>query len=49
MTTSPEALALIDFRRFDGDANQRAAFLRDLRDAARGPGFFYLTRSEDVV
>jgi len=43
MTTSPEALALIDFRRFDGDANQRAAFLRDLRDAARGPGFFYLT------
>ena len=41
--TASETLPILDFRRFDADAAQRAAFLADLREAARGPGFFYLT------
>jgi isopenicillin N synthase-like dioxygenase len=38
-----ETLPILDFRRFHQDAKTRAAFLADLREAARGPGFFYLT------
>ena len=37
-----DALPILDFRRLDADPAQRAAFLHDLRAAARGPGFFYL-------
>ncbi|RFB80253.1 isopenicillin N synthase family dioxygenase [Methylovirgula sp. 4M-Z18] len=43
MTDAPETLPILDFRRFDGTAEERRLFLADLRDAARGPGFFYLT------
>ena len=37
------ALPLLDLRRLDGDAAGRAAFLAELRAAARDVGFFYLT------
>jgi isopenicillin N synthase-like dioxygenase len=40
--TEFETLPTLDFRRFDADPAQRAAFLSDLRAAAHGPGFFYL-------
>ena len=43
MTTNVETLPLLDFRRIDGNAEERDAFLGELRAAARGPGFFYLT------
>ncbi|MDQ0394204.1 isopenicillin N synthase family dioxygenase [Labrys monachus] len=43
MTANPEKLPILDFSRFDGKPEERAGFLRDLRAAARGPGFFYLT------
>jgi isopenicillin N synthase-like dioxygenase len=36
-------LPILDLTRFDGDAAARAAFLADLRHAARHVGFFYLT------
>jgi isopenicillin N synthase-like dioxygenase len=42
MTDTAETLPVLDISRFD-DANGRAGFLHDLRKAARGPGFFYLT------
>jgi isopenicillin N synthase-like dioxygenase len=38
-----ETLPTLDFRRFDAGVTERASFLADLRSAARGPGFFYLT------
>jgi isopenicillin N synthase-like dioxygenase len=38
-----ETLPTLDFRRFDAGVAERASFLADLRSAARGPGFFYLT------
>jgi isopenicillin N synthase-like dioxygenase len=37
-----DTLPTLDFRRFDAPAAERASFLADLREAARGPGFFYL-------
>ena len=37
-----ELLPVLDIRRFDGDSGNRAAFLAELRAAARGAGFFYL-------
>lgn len=43
MTSSAETLPILDFSRFDAGESERAAFLKDLREAARGPGFFYLT------
>ncbi len=43
MTDIAETLPILDFRRFDGGAPEREGFLKDLREAARGPGFFYLT------
>jgi isopenicillin N synthase-like dioxygenase len=39
---APESLPVLDFRGFDAAAAPRAAFLGELRAAARGPGFFYL-------
>jgi isopenicillin N synthase-like dioxygenase len=36
-------IPLLDLRRFDAAGSERAAFLADLRDAARRVGFFYLT------
>jgi len=43
MTTSAESLPILDFRWFEAGKAERAAFLQNLREAARGPGFFYLT------
>jgi isopenicillin N synthase-like dioxygenase len=40
---SPPTLPSLDFRRFAADPSPRASFLAELRAAARGPGFFYLT------
>jgi isopenicillin N synthase-like dioxygenase len=40
---APETLPTLDFRRCDAGASERGSFLSDLRSAARGPGFFYLT------
>ncbi len=37
------AIPLLDLGRFDAGATQRAAFLAELRAAARDVGFFYLT------
>jgi isopenicillin N synthase-like dioxygenase len=42
MTTSDFVLPVLDLSRFDAGPDQRAAFLRDVRDTARDPGFFYL-------
>lgn len=42
-TLPPETLPILDFRRFDQGDAARIVFLKDLREAARGPGFFYLT------
>jgi isopenicillin N synthase-like dioxygenase len=36
------SIPLIDLRRFDAGEAERATFLHQLRDAARGVGFFYL-------
>jgi isopenicillin N synthase-like dioxygenase len=36
-------LPILDISRFSDDPQQRSAFLRELRAAAQGPGFFYLT------
>jgi isopenicillin N synthase-like dioxygenase len=36
-------LPILDFRHFKADRASRAGFLAELRAAARGPGFFYLT------
>lgn len=43
MTASPPALPVLDLSRFNRDTVQRAEFLQDVRRAAFGPGFFYLT------
>jgi len=44
MTTveTAESLPTLDLRRFDGGRDERAAFLGELREAARNFGFFYL-------
>ena len=41
-TQAELALPLLDLRRLEGSAEERAAFLRDLRATARDVGFFYL-------
>jgi isopenicillin N synthase-like dioxygenase len=41
MTTAP--LPILDLRRFDAVPAERMAFLQQIREATRGPGFFYLT------
>ena len=38
-----ESLPVLDLGRFDRGGADRSGFLADLRAAARGPGFFYLT------
>jgi isopenicillin N synthase-like dioxygenase len=40
---TPESLPTLDLRRFDAGPEDRTAFLRELREAARTYGFFYLT------
>ena len=40
---TPAALPLLDLRRLDQGAGQRAAFLAELRECARDFGFFYVT------
>ncbi len=40
---SDSAIPLLDLSRLDAGAGQRAAFLAELRAAARDVGFFYLT------
>jgi isopenicillin N synthase-like dioxygenase len=42
MTASDLVLPVLDLSQFDAGPDQRSAFLREVRDAARGPGFFYL-------
>jgi len=42
-SSSPLALPLLDLARFDAGPEERAAFLAELRSAARDTGFFYLT------
>ncbi|AVT76397.1 2-oxobutyrate oxidase [Rhodopseudomonas palustris] len=42
MTASPSQLPVLDLSRFRSDTAARAEFLRDVRNAAFGPGFFYL-------
>jgi hypothetical protein len=42
MTASPSQLPVLDLSRFRSDTAERAEFLRDVRNAAFGPGFFYL-------
>ena len=39
----PEVLPTLDLRRFDAGGAERTAFLSELRSAAGGVGFFYLT------
>ncbi len=41
-TVAPLRLPVLDFSRFDAGPAERAAFLEDLRAAARDFGFFYL-------
>ncbi len=38
-----QSLPVLDISRFDRSGSDRAAFLRELRQVARNPGFFYLT------
>lgn len=38
-----ESLPILDIGRFERGGDERTAFLTELREAARGPGFFYLT------
>lgn len=40
--SSPPGLPVLDFRRFAAAAQERSAFLDELRSAARDVGFFYL-------
>ncbi|MBB5046934.1 isopenicillin N synthase-like dioxygenase [Rhodopseudomonas rhenobacensis] len=42
MTVSQKALPVLDLTSFDAEPSQRGAFLRELCEAAQGPGFFYL-------
>jgi isopenicillin N synthase-like dioxygenase len=42
MTITDRVLPVLDLSRFNAGPDQRLAFLREVRDAARGPGFFYL-------
>ncbi|NEW93849.1 2-oxoglutarate and iron-dependent oxygenase domain-containing protein [Rhodopseudomonas sp. BR0M22] len=42
MPNSVRTLPVLDLARFDKEPAQRDAFLRNVRDAAFGPGFFYL-------
>ena len=41
--TRSDRLPVLDLSRFDGTGSDRAAFLAEVRAAARGAGFFYLT------
>lgn len=41
--TKTEALPVLDLRRFQSGCDERAAFLTELREAARAYGFFYVT------
>src|SRR5579871_2340247 len=41
--TPGESLPTLDLRRFTAVGAKREEFLREVRAAARGPGFFYLT------
>ena len=43
MTDTVQSLPILDISRFDRSGSHRAAFLKEVRAAARGPGFFYLT------
>jgi isopenicillin N synthase-like dioxygenase len=42
MTAANLALPVLDLGQFNAGPDERSAFLRQVRDAARGPGFFYL-------
>jgi len=42
MTLTGQKLPILDLSQFGSDTSQRAALLARLREAARGPGFFYL-------
>jgi isopenicillin N synthase-like dioxygenase len=42
MTDADLALPVLDLSRFNAGPDERLAFLREVREAARGPGFFYL-------
>src|SRR6202789_3030141 len=42
MTITDRVLPVLDLSRFNAGPDQRLAFLQEVRDAARGPGFFYL-------
>jgi isopenicillin N synthase-like dioxygenase len=51
MSDKAETLPVLDISRFD-DAAERGQFLEELRQAARGPGFFYLKghgMSEELI
>ena len=41
--TAKATLPILDLRRFDAQEDERRRFLKELRDAARTYGFFYLT------
>lgn len=43
MTAPRASLPVLDLSRFGGTTAQRESFLQDVRDAAFGPGFFYVT------
>ncbi|WP_420131724.1 2-oxoglutarate and iron-dependent oxygenase domain-containing protein, partial [Rhodopseudomonas sp.] len=43
MPAIPPTLPILDLTRFSGHAADRTGFLQDVRAAAFGPGFFYLT------
>ncbi|HEY0328300.1 MAG TPA: 2-oxoglutarate and iron-dependent oxygenase domain-containing protein [Rhodopseudomonas sp.] len=42
MAVAQPSLPVLDLSRFDADPAQRTALLGELREAAQGPGFFYL-------
>jgi isopenicillin N synthase-like dioxygenase len=42
MPATDLALPVLDLRQFNAGPDRRSAFLRKVRDAAQGPGFFYL-------
>lgn len=43
VTASPQSLPVLDISRFDREGRDRDAFLKEVREAARSAGFFYLT------
>jgi len=42
MTATDRVLPIFDLCQFDAGPEERSEFLREVREAARGPGFFYL-------